>query len=54
MDDVSQSQVSRTTRKILGYKRCLARVHDNIERPRCLCVPGGVEMRVGAWRRVSA
>ena len=29
----------------------LARVHDSAERPRCLCVPGGVEMYVARHRR---
>lgn len=29
----------------------LAQVHDTAERPRCLCVPGGVEMYVARHRR---
>jgi hypothetical protein len=29
----------------------LARVHDTLERPRCLCVPGGVEMYVARHRQ---
>ncbi|MBX3628268.1 MAG: DUF1173 domain-containing protein [Rhizobacter sp.] len=29
-----------------GWQSVLARAHDTTERPRCLCVPGGVEMYV--------
>lgn len=32
----------------------LARVHDTPERPRCLCVPGGVEMYVARHRQYVA
>jgi hypothetical protein len=34
-----------------GLQNALARVHDTAERPRCLCVPGGVEMYVARHRR---
>lgn len=32
-------------------QQALARVHDTPERPRCLCVPGGVEMYVARHRQ---
>ncbi len=32
------------------WQTVLARVHDTAERPRCLCVPGGVEMYVARHR----
>jgi Protein of unknown function (DUF1173) len=35
----------------LGLQEVLALVHDTPERPRCLCVPGGVEMYVARHRR---
>ena len=31
-------------------QEALARVHDTLERPRCLCMPGGVEMYVARHR----
>ncbi len=31
-------------------QEALARVHETPERPRCLCVPGGVEMYVARHR----
>jgi len=34
-----------------GLQDALARVHDTAERPRCLCVPGGIEMYVARHRR---
>lgn len=34
-----------------GLQDVLARVHDSAERPRCLCVPGGVEMYVARHHR---
>lgn len=33
-------------------QQVLARVHDTAERPRCLCVPGGVEMYVAQHRQL--
>jgi hypothetical protein len=34
------------------WQQVLARVHDTAERPRCLCVPGGVEMYVAQHRQL--
>ncbi|WP_038211145.1 DUF1173 family protein [Xenophilus azovorans] len=34
-----------------GLQELLAAIHDTAERPRCLCVPGGVEMYVARHRR---
>jgi Protein of unknown function (DUF1173) len=34
------------------WQQVLARVHDAAERPRCLCVPGGVEMYVAQHRQL--
>lgn len=34
-----------------GLQDALAQVHDTPERPRCLCVPGGVEMYVSLHRQ---
>lgn len=34
------------------WQQVLARVHDTSERPRCLCVPGGVEMYVSQHRHL--
>lgn len=34
------------------FQELLARVHDTAERPRCLCVPGGVEMYVAQHRQL--
>lgn len=34
------------------WQQVLARVHDTAERPRCLCVPGGVEMYVARHRQL--
>lgn len=35
-----------------GLLPALARVHESTERPRCLCVPGGVEMYVARHRQL--
>lgn len=35
----------------LGLQGVLAQIHESAERPRCLCVPGGVEMYVARHRR---
>lgn len=37
-----------------GLQGALARVHDSPSRPRCLCVPGGVEMYVAHHRQYLA
>ena len=37
-----------------GLQDALAAIHDTPERPRCLCVPGGVEMYVAFHRRYLA
>lgn len=34
-----------------GLQAVLARVHESPERPRCLCIPGGVEMYVARHRQ---
>jgi len=34
-----------------GLQDALTQIHDTAERPRCLCVPGGVEMYVARHRR---
>jgi hypothetical protein len=34
-----------------GFRQALAAVHGTSERPRCLCVPGGVEMYVARLRQ---
>ena len=37
-----------------GLQEALAAIHDTPERPRCLCVPGGVEMYVAFHHRYVA
>ena len=37
-----------------GLQDALAAIHDTAERPRCLCVPGGVEMYVAFHHRYIA